>query len=468
MFILPLALLAVAALEPQRFEVLHTTIDLAAPGSVLANVVPSGRSPAGQVYEVWRAELDAAKLEIVLRVVPRSEFKDLEAPADIIELTEWNRANDDRAAKKLSVFAFDEHRAVPGAFGWVPYGWLGVATLHVDTKPISTFVDFAVLTREHGWELEIKAEPALDADQIERLVATLCLAIAYDGPTMEPNWTDDEVDQRWRADAPKKVQEDRKLQVVRTDHYLIMTVLGKGTAAAFGKKMEENYEFIRSIYPFEDVAGQRLLPIYYFQDSDEYCDFLVGKIGWTREQAESSGGVASGDWYATYHQATTAPVHVHEATHQIFKNRLMLAGGGSWFQEGVAEYMSSAENELNDLQRLAKDDEHTPFRKFLVVPSLLMSNEGERVSGESNAGLAYSQAAAIIEYVRHAKETRAKFLPWIHAVGRTARGDLPAIERATVTTLGFDVDGLEARWKAYYIARKKVRDWHWPAKKMVR
>ncbi len=238
-------------------------------------------------------------------------------------------------------------------------------------------------------------------------------------------------------------------------------------AAEFGKKMEESYEFIRAIYPFEDVAGQRLLPIYYFQDSDEYCDFLVGKIGWAREQAESSGGVASGDWYATYHQATTAPVHVHEATHQIFENRLMLAGGGSWFQEGVAEYMSSTENELNDLKRLAKDDEHTPFRKFLVVPSLLMSNEGERASGESNAGLAYSQAAAIIESVRHAKGTRAKFLPWIHAVGKTACGDLPAIERATVTTLGFDLDGLEAHWKAYCIARKKVRDWHWP-KKIVR
>jgi hypothetical protein len=285
---------------------------------------------------------------------------------------------------------------------------------------------------------------------------------------MTAEWTDDEVDQRWRADAPKKVQEDRKLQVVRTDHYLIMTVVGKGTASEFGKKMEENYEFIRSIYPFDDVEGQRLLPIYYFQESGEYFDFLVGKIGWTREEAERSGGVASGDWYATYHQATTAPVHVHEATHQIFKNRLMLPGGGSWFQEGVAEYMSSSENDLNELKRLAKKDEHTPFRQFLVVPSLLMSNDGARVTGESNAGLAYSQAAAIIEYVRHSKETRERFLPWIHAVGRTARGDLPSIEVATIKTLGFDVDGLEARWKEYYVGRKKVRDWHWPAKKMVK
>lgn len=464
-----LLLLAVATgPEPQRFEVLHTTIDLAAPGSALTNVVPSGRRPAGQVYEFWRAELDAVKLEIVLRVMPRSEYEDLDAPSDIVEVTEWNRANDDRAAKKAAIFSFDEHRAVPGAFGWISYGWLGVKTLHLDTKPIGTFLDFAVLTRDHGWELEIDAEPALDAAQLERLVETLRLAITYDGPKMEPNWTDEEVEERWRADAPKKVQEDQDLFVVRTEHYLIMTVLKKGTAGEFGKKMDENYERIRSIFPFDDVPGQRLLPIYYFQSDDEYFDFLVGKIGWSREQAERSGGVASGDWYATYHQAINAPVHIHEATHQIFDNRLMLGGGGSWYQEGVAEYMSSNENDLNELKRLAKDDEHTPFQKFFVVPSLLMSNEGERVSGESNAGLAYAQAAAIIEYVRHSKETRARFLPWIHAVGRTARGDLPSLERATVQTLGFDLAELESRWKAYYIVRKKVRDWHWPAKKMVK
>jgi len=115
-----------------------------------------------------------------------------------------------------------------------------------------------------------------------------------------------------------------------------------------------------------------------------------------------------------------------------------------------------------------KDDKHRPLSEFFLVPTLLMSNPGERVTGESNAGLAYAQAASVIEFVRHSKETRSKFLPWIHAVGHTARGDVPAIERATVKTLGFGIDELEERWKVYYSQRKKVRDWHAPASKMAR
>lgn len=460
------SLLCLHAPDTVRFDALHTSIDLTATGSKLSEVVLVDRSARGSILGRWTASLETCKLQIVIEALDRKTYKSLDAPADVIELIEWNRANEDRGAKRADVFSFDWTRAVPGNFGWISYAWVGVATHKLGTKSVGTCIHFAALTPEFGWQLEVEAEPALSAKQVQDVVESLRLAIAYDGPRMDPEWTDKEVEDRWRADAPKKVQEDRKLQVVRTEHYLILTVVGKGTAAGFGKEMELNYEFIRSIYPFEDVPGQRLLPIYYFQDSDEYCDFLVGKIGWSREAASRSKGVASGDWYATYHEAPTDPVHVHEATHQIFRNRLMLHGAGSWFQEGVAEYVSSTENELNAIQKLAKDGEYTPFREFFVVPSLLMSNVGERKSGESIAGLAYSQAAAVIEFVRHSTETRGKFLPWIHAVGRTARGDLPAIERATIQTLGFDLDQLQTKWVAYYKARKKVRDWHWPAKKL--
>ena len=451
--------------EPQRFGALHLTVDLGQ-GAAALSEVRLGRGASGADLQEWTAKLDTVPLRLALRSWSRAEFETLLAPPDVVEVVEWNLANDDREAKRPSTFTFDSTRAVTGPFGCVDYAWLGIATRFDGTRATATLLDFAGITPEFGWDLWIESSTPLTAPQVERLVSALRGAVRYDGPRLDPEWSDAEVLARWTKNAPKRVLERRKLEVVRTSHYVIMTVVGKGTAKEFGKKLESCYERIRSIFPFDDVEGQRLLPVYYFMEEEEYFQFCVDRLGWDRAEAEASGGVAYEDWYATYHQAANAPVHIHEATHQIFRNRIMLSGGGSWFQEGVAEYMSSQENELNVIQRLVKDGAHTPLARFLVIPTLLGSSSGSRVTGEDEAGVAYAQAASIVEYVRHSEETRARFLQWVHAVGRLDSGDLPALEATMQRVLGFGIEGLEARWKAYVLARKKVRDWQWPAAKM--
>jgi hypothetical protein len=271
-------------------------------------------------------------------------------------------------------------------------------------------------------------------------------------------WTDEEAEARWQKDAPAKVIEDSELRIVRTDHYIVLTNLGKGqTAKSFGKIMDGFYEQIRSVYPFEEKAGERLLPIFYFIQSEQYYGFCVKAFGWTMEQARRSKGVASRDFYATYHEAPNDPTHLHEATHQIFGNRLDLSGGGSWFQEGVAEYMSENPNDLNVVENLVKKGRQVPLAKFMQIESLLMSASEKSVTGENEGSNNYRQAAAIIEFAAESEWAGAKFYDFLHAVGSVDRGDVPAIEAALQKVYGTGIDGFEEKFVEYWSNRKKMK-----------
>ena len=162
-------------------------------------------------------------------------------------------------------------------------------------------------------------------------------------------------------------------------------------------------------------------------------------------------------------------MHIHEQTHQIFGNRLHLGGGGSWFQEGVAEYIAAKPAELNEVKQRAKDGKTQPLGELFTVPSLLQSAGGaSRKEGGSVAGGAYTQAASVVEFAKHSKFGRDRFLDWVHAMGGVGRGDLPAIKRGITAVYGVSLEEFETEYIAYWSKRKKVKDWHAPAKKSKR
>lgn len=417
----------------------------------------------GWVRGEWRAQFDGVALEITLGVLEREKFG-FEGPDDVVATLAFNRGN--RAREKGESYAFDVSRALEGAFGYVPYGWLAVHDRYDGTLVAGHDLVVAGMTKTHGYALEISAKPALAAEQLAAFEEWAKTCVRYSGEILVPEWTEEEVEERWATNVPARVLEKGRRQIIRTKYYIIFTDLGKSTSKAFGKKVDENYDAVRAVFPFVDVPGQRLLPIFYFNQRKDYIDWWVKNLGGSRENAERSGGVSSGDVYSTHHQSVNATVHIHEQTHQIFRNRLRLPGGGSWFQEGVAEYMSSKPGDLGEIKRLAQKERLTPMEEFFVMPSLLMSSSTEgRTEGGSQAGLAYTYAASIVEFTKHSKFGRDKFLEWAHAMGQVARGDLPAIKRATARVYGVTLDEFEAEYTKYWSKRKKVKDWHAPASK---
>lgn len=413
----------------------------------------------------WTGTLDGAELTISLRAYNRKKFKRLRGPGDVEKAYTFNRTNRER--ENGAVFEFEVSRGLPGAFGELSYGWFSVNERYEGTKLDGHEVVVAGLVPSHGYYFEFTSKKPLTEDTIERIASWASESIRYAGETLDPNWSEGDAEARWERDAPPDVLKAGKRQILRSKYYIIFTDLGPSTARSFIKKADANYEHVRSVFPFEDVEGQRLLPIFYFNGKEAYYDWWVHTLKGKRESAERSAGVASGDVYSTYHQSVNAPVHIHEQTHQIFRNRLRLAGGGSWFQEGVAEYMSVGPGELGEIKRLSqKDDALTPFTEFMVVPSLLMSSKkGSRLDGGSNSGLAYTYAASVIEFAKHSKFGRDKFLEWVHGIGKVGRGDLPAIEGVTSRVYGVSLTDFETEFRSYWGKRRKVKDWHAPADK---
>lgn len=405
---------------------------------------------------LWTGRLGSSELVIDLWFFPRAGFG-LDRPDQVVELVELNEAQRDREeGERLGSprppFRYQECRPLPGHYGRVPYAYLGVHTRLAEGRPVAQDLCLAGILEREAWSLHVRAQPALTDAERAALVQVLAQALVYDGPEENPAWTEEEALARWTSDAPPEVHAD--LLPHRTDHYLILSNCGKGSMKSFGAKMEECYTAIRAVYPFEAFGGERLLPVFLFRTDQQYYDFCVKNLAWTEAQARLSKGVAWKDFYATWYEAPRDPVHVHEATHQLFANRLHLSGGGSWFQEGVAEYMSTTRNDRKLFRNAAEDRKHVPLRDFVVIESLLQSQPEERVDGSSAASDGYLQAACVIEFVRESPWSKDRFQGFLQAVGRAERGSTPAIEAALREVLDVDLAGFEQRFLEYWHKRR--------------
>ncbi len=416
-----------------------------------------GEQEAGDQRRAWWiGTVGRAEVYVSFWVYGRKDLG-LDLPEDVVYLVEGHRARvqeaeEEESGEKRAPFRYQELELFAGPFGYVPYTYLGVHTRYDETKPVANHICLGGIGETNAYGVEIWAEPALSDDERKTVLEALATCISYAGPAQEAEWTEEELVTRWEADAPDEVHE--KLVYHRTEHYLILSNCGKGSMKSFGKKMEEFYAAVKEVYDFEEVPGEKLLPVFLFRTDQQYYDFCVKTVGWTEDEARDSKGMAWHDYYATWYEAPRDPVHIHEATHQIFKNRLRLPGGGSWFQEGVAEYMSTSKNERKAFKKIVKEEKHVPLEQFFLVRSLLMSQETDRLDGGSDASDGYLQAACLIEFVRESKEWKDRFRDFVHAIGRTPYNDVAAIERALGEVYGVDLEGFEKRFLEYWRKRR--------------
>jgi hypothetical protein len=400
-----------------------------------------------QLRQRWSAKLGSVDLDIQVWALPLGSEFDFREPEDVMEMLLYNLRD---AKGGDPSFSFEDQRLVPGSFGVCAYASLarGAVRDREGTQEIATRFMLGGMLEKFGYTVELLASPQPGLEGMKEIAHFLETGIAYKGLVRDPKWTDAEVKERWAKDAPDKLK-DKLAQSVRTKHYIIFTDSGsKGTCAKFGEQMDANYEAIKKVFPFEDLPGRKLLPLFLFLNDDGYFTFFAKQFNTSEEEARKSKGVASGDWYATYFEAKSDPVHIHEGTHQIFKNRLRLPGGGSWFQEGVAEYMSSEKNDRNVAASAVKKGRHTALIDFVKIRSLLFSAEEDKKGGDEAAGH-YDLAALLIEFLHDSKFGKDKFQEFVHTVGLAAPNSPAAIERAVKAVYGTDLAGLEKQWVEY-------------------
>jgi hypothetical protein len=436
-----LALTLFAAQAPAPFERHGLTLRLPELAGVRVQ-----KDPTEQLALSARGRFQELDVEVQLWFLSARQFRASE-PDELVRIVEDNQngaAKGDRAPLR---FASPRILAPgPGLSGYAALAQGELAKLVATSRePDGRIYVLTGFVPEFGFVVEVDCLAVPNAAQHSALVAWLEQAATYAGEKRDPKWTKAEIEARWKSDAPAKIVDDFEAPI-RTAHYLILGNSSGGKA--FAKKMEECYAAIQKVYPFPEVPGRRLMPVFLFQTGDQYFEFYAKIAGISLEAAKKSKGHAWRDYYATWYEAPNDPVHIHEATHQIFANRLFLTGGGSWFQEGVAEYMSTRPADRANVARLVKKERHTKLAQFVKIESLLMS-AGEDVKGGDEAGDHYKLASLLVEFLRESKWKPEKFQDYLHAVGRVGRSDVAAIERALQSVYGCGIAELEAAWVAW-------------------
>jgi len=442
---LALALAALVPTEPtappaERFDALHLDVSV---GSDLG--LEAADAPGKQLVARWRGDFEGSAIQVDLIQLPSAEGGFREAGGVTDAIVGWLRQTAD--------FDVESMRTFEGEYGWSPI--LAVATAPTG-EGASQYV-LGGLTEEYGYAFHVHCDPRPSERDEKKLYRAFEKGLEYDGPERDPEWTREEVEARWLRDAPEELHEDfleklsrprwRKDAVTRTDHYIILTNSSGGEH--FGEKMEENFEEIIDVFPFEEVDGRRLMPVFLFRTAEEYYAYYSKVAGVSRGGAARSKGHAWKDYYATWYESPVDPVHIHEQTHQIFTNRLLLRGGGSWYQEGVAEYIETSDNERNVVARLVEKGRHMPLVEFFQLPSLLHSSSESRVTGGSEAADLYKQAALFVEFLRESKWGKGKFERYLYTLGYVPRGDIDKIRAGFMEVYGATIEEIDEAFQEY-------------------
>lgn len=389
----------------------------------------------------WHGTVAGSDLEIELRVFERASYW-LFDPEDVAEHSESVLRMPDFEGDPL--FAYAKKETIPGSFGFYPYASFAHGPLPNAHRPTGEALVLGGILEKHAYAICARCKPALPAPERAKLVGFLRGGVTATGKQQDKRWSDAEARERWdKSTSDPKVREGLK-DVVRTDHYIILTNSGAG--GLFAKKMEACYEHIKKVFPFEENPHRRLMPVLLYKSKEEYYAF--SKHTGAMSDGETTKGHAWKDYYATYYDSPIDPVHIHEATHQIFMNRLRLPGGGSWFQEGVAEYICTKPGERKALaKQAARSGNHPDFRTFVSADDLIAGVP------PLDGYQAYIMAASIIEMLREDKRFAPRFLDVVHALGSLSAKDVDGMEAVFRTLYELDLAGLQDAWKKYWLGR---------------
>jgi hypothetical protein len=452
---LALALLALPGARPgtqATFPDLALTVVPPELGELRQRLGPASE----QVRGSWSGKLGAAAVEIVLYTFPLEEWGFREPAGVAVVMVDWLREKED----EKEGFDVDESSEREGRYGFAPALSVVAGPLREEGRVVGRQLVATGLLPAHGYAFRVRTRPEPDEAGKAVLERFLAQGIVYAGPERDPQWTMEELEARWTKDAPAELHEDfrRNLSkkawvknaVLRTEHYVILTNASGGKK--FAEQMEENYDQIGKLFTLPPGKGCRLMPVFLFKTPDHYYAFCT-KRGMTPEAAKRSKGHASSDYYATWYESPTDPTHIHEQTHQLFANRLFLTGGGSWLQEGVAEYVETSRNDRNVIASQVAKGKHLALPEFFQRKSLLWSSSEDRKEGGSEASDLYTQAGLFIEFLRDSKWGKERFPRFLQAMGRTPRSKLDKLRAVFQEVYGAEIEAVDREFQAYCAAR---------------
>jgi hypothetical protein len=379
-----------------------------------------------------RGWLGEKPVELSVYLLPRDRFA-LAEPNDVVDESERRYAL--TAADKA--FEFAEREEISGSFGALSYACYATGELvrASGSKARTTIVMVATVSERGATSVELVLEGSASEGDLATIRASLAQGLTVAGKPRDPQWSEGEALFRWERDVPEKVRKDPLKPAARTAHYIVLTNSSNG--APFARRMEEHFTKVEAALPLKERDGRRLMPVLLFKSREDYGRFCEAmKI----DAAVAAKGRATKDWYATWFESLNDPVHLREATRQIVRNRFGLAGGGAWFDEGLAEFVATKRDERNFIAATVAKGKAVPLHALIEMPTLAAGVDARRHALE---------AALLIEFVHESPATKEKFADFLAKVGTAPRRSVPGIERALRASLGMTIEELERAFTEY-------------------
>ena len=175
------------------------------------------------------------------------------------------------------------------------------------------------------------------------------------------------------------------------------------------------------------------------------------KNGMSEQRAAALEGHSWDGYYSTYYSGPRASVHIHEGVHQYMTAALGLDGGGTWLQEGLAQWIeadfgrrSPARLARNTLRKKKAD---FPSLKRILVARTFLFRPKERFGLSCNE--LYDVSASLVRYL--AQEHHNEFRSLIRELGVLPPSDLGLLEAAFRRRIGLDIASLEKAWRRWLL-----------------
>ncbi len=266
-------------------------------------------------------------------------------------------------------------------------------------------------------------------------------------PRTDPReWTDKVAQEKWTTLAPRSAIKNGMKPPIRTTHYVVLTDSSCGES--FGKKMEENYRRVVDTLEFGEQVHEPRMPIFLFRTQDEYYGFAMRAAGISESEAKATGGIAVGEWYATWYESPCDSAHRSGAARQLLAHRMRLDGDRSWFSDGIAEYIATKRNDRNAVaQKIAHD------KAPLLSEVMSMRNAALCAARNDAPGLEprelQIESALFIEFLRESSFGKAGAKRFIREFASSSTKDLAAVDRTLRFVYGEGLASIEKRFREY-------------------
>jgi hypothetical protein len=390
----------------------------------------------GTMKRKWVLRTDRQKVWIRVHVYPATLLPSPD-PADVIDYETVQLDLFDRALENEGVRRVEY---VKGVKGGQAAGAIGVGIATHPSYGVGEFQVFGGVLRDAAFAVSVvrfgDADPAVRA----ALSRFLRSGIRAETTLPSPSWGDAQQVRTWIDRViPVELGPKDFSVVLRTPHFILIsdTKPTKGAAAV----LEGTYEAVRKMVPFEEPAQRALIPGLLFETDAGYASFCDRTSG-EPVPARRSSGHSRLECFAVSAEGDVERRLRHEAGHQIFRMRVRRFGGGSWLQEGLAEYLATTPERRRTFRREAASDELRPFEELVRTESLLTD-----ANSDAAAGNAYLQAACMIEFLRDGAFHPDRFPTLIDEVGRIQGGHPDQVVEAIRRIYGVEPAEIGRAWE---------------------